>query len=138
MAKVGFNKPPGRRLARMRANIKPNIKRSLKRIEKIIVKEIKANLSGRILNVRSGELRRGLQTNISVTKGSGRVIQGVLRFGYDLAEVPYARIHELGGWTGRGHATKIKQTAYMRRAVVTKKNEIRTELKAFTTRLSRG
>lgn len=32
------------------------------------------------------------------------------------AEVPYARIHELGGMTGRNHATKITAKHYLTKA----------------------
>ena len=33
--------------------------------------------------------------------------------------IPYARIHELGGWTGRGHKTYISAKHYMQRAADT-------------------
>lgn len=33
--------------------------------------------------------------------------------------IPYARIHEFGGWTGRGHKTYISAKHYMQRAADT-------------------
>lgn len=35
---------------------------------------------------------------------------------YGSSRVPYARIHELGGWTGRGHKTFIKDKHYLGKA----------------------
>lgn len=52
-------------------------------------------------------------------RGSGRVIHK--GFGYYAVKfggkrVPYARIQELGGWTGKNHATYIKPVHYLEQA----------------------
>lgn len=54
----------------------------------------------------------------SALANSGRVNKitngYAVRFGS--SRVPYARIHELGGWTGRGHKTYIVDKHYLSRA----------------------
>ena len=49
---------------------------------------------------------------------SGKIVRAkrgrAVRFGDQ--EVPYARIHELGGMTGRNHATPIRATHYLQKA----------------------
>ena len=60
---------------------------------------------------RSGALRN----SIRVTTESGKVY--VLAGGnFAGKSIPYAAIHEYGGWTGRGHATFIPERRYMRNA----------------------
>lgn len=64
---------------------------------------------------QSGDLLRALAKNgkghifnVSVTNGSVNVTYGV-----DVNVIPYARIHEKGGTTGRGGATKLKARPYL-------------------------
>lgn len=137
MADVSMTPKRALHLTRVQAAIKPQLRRSLGKIRTIIRREIRRNLSGRLLNVRSGTLRAGLLDSIEVTKVGSRIVDGSLTFGYDLDAIPYARIHELGGWAGRNHATKLRKRGYMRRALVTKKHEIRQELSQFLVRISR-
>lgn len=50
---------------------------------------------------------------------SGRISmvkQGVFRVAFGGGRVPYARIHELGGWTGRGYRTYIQEKHYLGKA----------------------
>lgn len=55
-------------------------------------------------------------------RNSGRVMR--IKDGYKVRfggttggySVPYARIHEYGGWTGRGHRTYITEKSYLRDA----------------------
>lgn len=37
------------------------------------------------------------------------------KISFGSSRVPYARIHELGGWTGRGHKVYIKEKHYLAR-----------------------
>ena len=51
-------------------------------------------------------------------KNSGRItsISGGYRITFGSSRVPYARIHELGGVTGRGYRTHIKAKHYLSKA----------------------
>ena len=99
-------------------------------IGKILTTEIKRNLSGRILQRRTGALHNSWGWEISTASAGWRLAIG--------SDVAYARIHELGGWTGKGHRTKIKKSRYVSRAVITQKTHVRRVLRDYTMRMFRG
>lgn len=74
--------------------------------------EILLNLSGKVLNRRSGDLYRSVEARARTVEGGVEIeasAGGVL--------VPYASIHEYGGNAGRGGRTPIKARPYMLPAV---------------------
>ena len=99
-------------------------------IGKILTVEIKRNLSGRILQRRTGALHGSWDWAISAANAGWRLAIG--------SDVVYARIHELGGWTGKGHRTKIKKSRYVSRAVIAKKSQVRRVLRDYTMRMFKG
>lgn len=99
----------------------------LGRIGSVVTTEIRRNLSGRVLQRRSGKLHDSWTWQIAA-KSAG----WVLTIGSD---VIYARIHEFGGFTGAGHRTRIKKSRYVSRAVIAKKAQIRRLLRDFLTRI---
>jgi len=99
----------------------------LAKIGSAVTGEIKKNLSGRILQRRSGDLHDSWIWEINpTTKGWDLVIS---------SDIIYARIHEFGGFTGRNYATKIKKSRYVTRALLKKKGQIRAILRDYTARL---
>ncbi len=74
----------------------------------VVDKEVKINLTGKLLNVQTGLLHRGW----SIRLASVRNLSGKLG-----TKVKYARIHEFGGRTGRGYKTKLRARHYLRAAV---------------------
>ena len=120
-------------LARLGQGIRPGLRKALGDVNRVVKKEVYRNLSGRLLQVRSGLLRSSFEWLIT------RTVTGfILEMGYDLVTVPYARIQALGGRTGRNYATRIRKTAYLRKALVAKQREIRSIMAAFVVRLARG
>lgn len=106
-------------LERIRRATSPAIGRTLEKIGFEIDKEIIKNLSGRVLNVRTGRLRSSWWNPGAVTQrvtGGWRMSLG--------SDVVYARIHELGGMTGRGHRTRIPRRPYMRPAIISQREKI--------------
>jgi phage gpG-like protein len=75
-------------------------------------KKVREGYPDRIL-VRSGDMMRA----VTVVGSKGNVHrQGRMTFewGVDLSVIPYARIHDLGGVTGKGGRTRIPQREYLR------------------------
>jgi len=71
---------------------------------------------------KSGTLKSSIITMIT-SKGRTRV-EGVV----GPTGVPYAKIQEYGGLTGRGHRTRIQGKFYMTRAVQMRKREAEEEM----------
>lgn len=104
---------------------------SLDKIGVTVVREIRRNCNGRYLKRRSGDLRNSWEH--SVKKMSN--------LGWRLAvesDIAYARIHDLGGRTGRQHKTKIRKTSYATRGWLAKRSQIKRIMKDFQTRIFRG
>lgn len=112
--------------------ITPGLKKALTKVGRLVLREAITNVSGRILQARSGRLRSALGMEIAA-QGAG----WILGVGGSLADVPYLRIHDLGGQAGRGHKTHIPKRAYLTRSFTAKKQEIREELQAFMAQLMR-
>jgi phage gpG-like protein len=89
----------------------------LGKIGVLVTREIEKNLSGQLLNRRSGKLWSSWQWEVSVSNSGWRLAIG--------SDVVYARIHEFGGMTGRGHKTQIKATHYVSKAVETTGEPVR-------------
>jgi len=99
----------------------------LSRIGFEVTKQIKRNLSGRILNKRSGKLHGSWEWTVSTINKGWRLVIG--------SDVVYARIHQFGGWTGRNYATRIKKTSYVTKALVAKKAQIKKILHDYVSKI---
>lgn len=100
----------------------------LGKVGSAITTEIKRNLSGRILNKRTGKLHDSWAWEVGA-KNAGWILA------ISSEGVPYARIHEWGGMTGRGHKTKIKKSRYVSRAVIAKKEQVRRILRDYISKM---
>lgn len=101
----------------------------LAKIGRIVTAEIKRNLSGRILKRRSSDLYNSWDWAITAQNRGWRLAIG--------SDVVYARIHNFGGFTGRGHRTKIRKTRYVDKAVIAKKEQIRRLMRDYVTTITR-
>jgi phage gpG-like protein len=106
----------------------------LDKIDVLVVRNVRRNCSGRYLHRRTGRLHDSWEYVLSRLSNLG----WQLSVQSDLGQVPYARIHDLGGMTGRGHKTKIRKTSYATRAFVQSKTQIKRILRDYMTRLFRG
>lgn len=79
--------------------------------------KIKRNLNGRILQRRTGNLHDSWEWATEAFDKGWRVIIG--------SDISYARIHDIGGVTGRNHATVIPARRYVSIAFVETKKLIR-------------
>ncbi len=94
----------------------------------MLKKEIRANLSGRVLNTRSGRLRGSWDFRVAAAS------QGwVLEVG---SSVVYARIHEYGGMSGPGRSVKTPKRRYVSKALVAKKQAIRALFRDYIAKLT--
>jgi phage gpG-like protein len=119
MATCRLNPRKNAGLERIRRATSPAIGRALEKIGFEVDKEILKNLSGRVLNVRTGKLRSSWANPGAITQritGGWRMTIG--------SDVVYARIHELGGMAGRGHKTRIPRRPYMRPAIISQREKI--------------
>lgn len=132
MATARLNPGRFRGLDRMQREMAQEIAATMSEIGDKILQDVQTNLSGRVLNVRTGRLRANVSRSVTADKNEVK-----LSIGTDLSIVPYARIHELGGWTGAGHRTKIPKRPYLRRALVENKDFIRRRLDKTIGKLTR-
>ena len=117
---------------RVRKAVSPAIEKALTKIGLGINREVVSNLSGKVLHVRSGTLRASWFMPGPIVE---RIVGGWrMKMGSD---VPYARIHELGGWTGRGHKTKIPKRPYLRPALISQAENIRAQFAGMFFELKR-
>lgn len=77
-----------------------------------IKSEILLNLSGRVLNQRSGDLYRSVSARARTDRDGL-----LLTVGSGGPSIPYAVIHEYGGQTGRGGKTHIRARPYVLPAI---------------------
>lgn len=103
---------------------------SLAKVGAAITREVRANLSGRILRKQTGKLHDSWRWLINAANNGWQLTVG--------SDVVYARIHNFGGFTGRNNATRIKKTRYLDRAVLAKKAQVRAILRDFMANLTRG
>ncbi len=101
----------------------------LNRIGQVITAEIGRNLSGRILQRRSGDLYNSWEWQVTAKNAGWDLVIG--------SDVIYARIHEFGGWTGRDHHTRIKKSRYVSRAITAKRTQVRRILRGFVAKIFR-
>lgn len=93
------------RLGKVSDKARPAVKQSIVNLTLRLLAKVKSEyLSGQVLNVRTGRLRRSINQRITE---SGSRIEGIVG-----TNVEYARVHELG-FKGvvsvKAHARKIKQ-----------------------------
>lgn len=110
MAEIRWTGDGYRRLKKMGDIIGPQLERRLQIVDRMLQSEININLSGRVLNRRSGDLFRSWQ-NKSIKR-----IAGGMRL-TKKSSLPYTRIHELGGMAGRGRSVRIPARPYIRPAI---------------------
>ena len=119
-------------IGRLAQDLTKGLPKALDKVGELLAKQVHKNLSGTVLNVRSGLLRRSVEVEIKRTS-KGMAVEIFV----PLSVVPYARIHEFGGRTGRGGATRIPKRSYLTRALVQKKTSVRTIMKKFVSNLTR-
>ena len=119
-------------IGKLGPRITKGLPKALDKVSVVLMKQINRNLSGGVLNVRTGRLRANVEQQIIDTKQGS-----ALEIGVKLSTVPYARIHELGGFAGRGRSVKIPKRPYLRKALAQKKKRIRTIMRKFVTKLVR-
>jgi len=102
----------------------------LNRIGTAVLKEVRLNMQGRILHKRTGTLWKSWGFRLKTEGDIHSVITG--------SHCVYSRIHDAGGWTGRGHKTKIPKSAYARKALTAKKELIRKTMKDFLAKVTIG
>lgn len=109
-----------------------NLKKLPKKLEgigSIINKRIQLNLSGRLLKKRTGTLHDSWIFDVKANAHGYRLTIS--------SDVVYAAIHNFGGFSGRNHATKIKKTSYVDKAVIQTKLRVRALLKQYMLRIFR-
>lgn len=111
------------KLENMARRIRPLLEKRLSVIGRVVLREIKLNLSNKILHKRSGRLFDSWNFRVITDRLGYRLVLG--------SHSDYARIHDLGGWTGRNHASKIPARRYARKAFTAKKREIRRNMEGF-------
>ena len=118
------------KLIRMQQKRLPMMEKAVRDVGIIIKQRARRNVSGPLLQIRSGNLYKNIDYTIT------RKLMGfLLAVGVDLSDVPYGRIQAKGGWTGRGHKTYIKPTQWLRKSVLQEKKRIRSRFKRFTAQL---
>jgi phage gpG-like protein len=81
-----------------------------------VTTEIQTNLSGRILQRRSGRLHDSWNWFVqAINVGWQLIIE---------SDCVYARIHEFGGMTGKNHRTHIKATHYATKAIMARRAQV--------------
>ena len=81
--------------------------------QQFLADRVEQNMAGAILSraiVLAPEDTGMLHTSGRIVKNKGRSVV------FGDAQVPYARIHELGGMTGRNYATKITAKHYLEKS----------------------
>jgi len=100
---------------------------ALGRVGNVVRGEIRTNLNGRILQRRTGTLRNSWDWRIIAVNKGWQLIVG--------SDCAYARIQDLGGWTGKGHKTYIKPTQYVGHSLVDTKDKVTRILRDFISRI---
>ena len=93
----------------------------------LLTREIERNLSGKILQRRTGRLWSSWTWEVNVANAGWKLIVG--------SDCVYARIHEFGGMTGRGHKTHIPARGYVSSAINKTRREIDDVLNTFVSRI---
>lgn len=98
-----------------------------------VVKEVRRNCDGRYLKRRTGKLYGAWGYELRpLPHGYRLAVQA------DLAKAPHARIHDLGGMTGRRHRTRIRATGYALKAWITSRAAIDRIMKKYVVRMFHG
>jgi len=112
--KVQGMKAAQRKLDRVKKAVPKEAVRAINKSLLLVEKEVKENLSGKILNVgkdRGGRLRRSFGVARQNLAKIGKL------WGEIGSNVVYARIHELGGQAGRGLSVTLKARKYFSKAI---------------------
>lgn len=94
-----------------------------------LTREIKRNLSGRVLNKRSGRLHDSWEWLVEPAERGWRLEVA--------SDVVYARIQDLGGRTGRNYATYIPASQYVQKALDRVK-PVQKLMRDYITRVMKG
>jgi len=119
-------------IARMGLLCKRKLGLEMEKVVNLLEKAVRRNVSGGILVGRSGRYRSHIHGRLEEhTLGWVGVVE------VDLAQVPYGRIHDLGGQAGRNHATHIPKRGVFRRALKDNKTAVRAYMKHYAASLVR-
>lgn len=116
---LGFTISPNKFHSTALPNALRNLSKLPRRLEalgKLLTNEIKDNLSGRVLNARTGRLRGSWDFRVAAANRGWRLEVG--------SSVVYARIHEYGGWSGPGRSVRTPARRYVSLALRAKKEAI--------------
>jgi len=117
MIKLTWNsKALERKLSFISKNLFGRLEQAMEQIGKLLVKETQRNVSGRLLQIRSGRLLGSIKHNVLTPPG-----KVTLEISSD---TPYSLIQDQGGRTGRGGSVKINATRYMSRTLEEKSKQI--------------
>ncbi len=105
-----------RYLSRVSKNLYGDLEKVMDGIGKILVKETKRNVSGRLLQIRSGRLLGSIMHDVFTPP---RQVVLVVE-----SDTPYSRIHNWGGQAGIRGSVTIKPTYYMSRTLIEKHSRI--------------
>ena len=94
-----------RLISNAQTRLGPYVEDMLRKIGRMILSKIQMNMSGRILNKRSGRLFDSWGMNIAPS-GQNEIELTIS------SDSPYAEIHDKGRMTGRGHKTRIPARYY--------------------------
>ena len=119
-------------IGRLEQDLTKGLPKALEKVGEVLRERVVRNLAGLVLKMQTGRLRENVEVEIKRTS-NGMAVEIFVA----LNKVPYARIHELGGRTGRGGATRIPKRPYLKLALVQKKKHIRTIMKKFVANLTR-
>jgi phage gpG-like protein len=90
-------------------DVKNIVERNIFKAEGIAKREYLSGPRPEKLGVVTGNLRASVRASVD----SNGTIKGILSAG----PLPYAAIHEFGGYAGRGRRTKIPKRSYLRPAI---------------------
>jgi len=106
----------------------------LNRVGVKVLKQVRRNCSGRYLQRRSGDLYKSWDKEIRPLPNHGYRLVVYS----DLGKAPYARIHDLGGWTGRGHKTHLRARKYATQAWYWSYDQVKRIMKKYMVEMFRG
>lgn len=136
---IGLNISKGHNISRLMSgkmlkDLENGFDPTMEKIGKAIKERTKYHLNGRVLHVRSGDLRNSIDFVVKKIPHGFITFIGSIKGKF----IPYARIHEEGGRAGRGGSAKIPKRPYLRRALVDKKKLVRSQVKKWVRKSIRG
>jgi phage gpG-like protein len=99
----------------------------LGRIGDVFTRAIKYNLNNRVLRRRSGDLHDSWLWAVEAKNRGWHLIIS--------SDIPYSRIQDLGGVTGKGHRTRIPASLYAQSAIKKAKKRLARLMRDYMLRM---